>query len=144
MKVTWRTNMPLIENSIEIDAAAEQVWHFLGDLLRAPDYIPGIVSARLEGSRRICFDQDTNEIQEEISNDSDKAQHFNFEHVKSPLPVKSSRGHFSVSSHGQRSSVAMTWELEFLDAAMESQLLPMIEGAARTTLENIKQKTENH
>lgn len=134
--------MPRIENTIDVSVGVDKVWNFLGKLENAPDYIPGIISATVQGSRRICLDQDSNEIHEEISDHSDTTHEFSFEHTQSPLPVKSSKGRFAVDGNDKQSTVSMSWELEFLDPAMEANLLPIIDGASKMTLSNIKQQTE--
>ena len=43
--------MPRLHNSIAIDAAPDEVWSVLGDLAATPEWIPGVVSAEVNGER---------------------------------------------------------------------------------------------
>lgn len=133
--------MSKIEQNLIIEASPQAVWHILGDLTQATAYIPSIVQARMEGSQRICLDVDGNEIREEISDFSAERLSYRFEHVQSPLPVSYSRGSFRIVPKGKVSEVWMEWEVAFDDPTLEQQMMPMLEGAARMTLENLKQQT---
>ena len=43
-----------LHKSISVNASPEAVWAVLGDLSRAADYIPGVVSAAVNGMQRWC------------------------------------------------------------------------------------------
>jgi hypothetical protein len=131
-----------IQNRIKIEASPAQVWAVLGDLARAPEYVPGIVAAKVEGSQRLCTDTYGNEILEEISDYSQEQHSYVFKHLQVPLPVKRSQGKFTVEATGTASLVALEWEFEPLDPAQAAELRPMLDGAAKLTLENLRQRVE--
>ena len=131
-----------IQHRIKIEASPDQVWAVLGDLARAPEYVPGIVAAKVEGRQRLCVDAYGNEIREEISDYSEAQRSYTFKHLQAPLPVKRSQGKFTVEAEGEASLVVLEWEFEPLDAAQEAELTPMLDGAAKMTLENLRQRVE--
>jgi hypothetical protein len=131
-----------LENTVEIVASPERVWATLNNLTRAPEYVPGIVSARMEDLTRVCFDADGNEIREELQYYSSAERSYRLQHVKTPLPVSHSQMQFSVQSHAQNALVRLIWELSFFDAATEEQMQAMIDGAAKLTLEQLKALVE--
>lgn len=132
-----------IQRRIKIEASPDQVWAVLGDLARAPEYVPGVVTAKVEGNQRLCLDAHGNEICEEINNYSQEQRSYTFKHLQVPLPVKRSQGKFTVEAEeGAASLVVMEWEFEPLDSAQEAELMPMLEGAAKMTLENLRQRVE--
>lgn len=131
-----------VHKSIPIKASPADVWTILGDLARAPEYVPGIVSATVEGLQRLCIDSSGNQIRESVMEYSESLRRFTLRHVQVPLPVNNSQTTFSVQANGVASIVELIWELEPLDATAESQMTPMIEGAAQMTLENLRQRVE--
>ena len=131
-----------LHKSIPVNASPEAVWAVLGDLSRAADYIPGVVSAAVNGMQRWCRDADGHDIREEISGYSPELRRYSFRHTQSPLPVTRSQGSFQVTADGAGSTVAMDWELEPLDEALEAQLTPMLDGAADMTLANLRRRAE--
>jgi hypothetical protein len=56
--------------------------------------------------------------------------------------VKKSQGKFTVEAEGTASVVVLEWEFEPLDPAQEAELVPMLDGAAKMTLENLRQRVE--
>lgn len=131
-----------IQSRIKIEASPDQVWAVLGDLARAPEYVPGVVTAKVEGTQRLCLDAHGNEIREEISDYSEAQRCYTFKHLQVPLPVKESQGKFSVEAEGAASLVVLEWEFEPLDPTQEAELTPMLDGAAKMTLENLRQRVE--
>lgn len=131
-----------IQKSIPIKASADEVWAIVGDLTRAPEFTPTIVSAHVDGLKRFCKDEGGNEIHEEMSNYSSELRQYAWRHVKSPLPVKSSEGWYFVKPDGKASIFEMVWEVDFLDTALETQLAPNLEGAVQMTLENLRHLAE--
>ncbi len=132
--------MSKIEQSLIIEATPAAIWQVLGDLAQAAAYIPGIVQARVEGNQRICIDAEGHEIREQISDYSAEKMSYHFEHTQSPLPVKVSRGRFSVLPAEKGAEVFMVWEVAFADPALATQMVPMLEGAAQMTLANLRQR----
>jgi len=133
-----------IQKSLPIEASPDKVWAIVGDLSRAPEYTPTIVSARVDGLKRFCKDESGNEIHEEMSSYSKELRQFAWRHVKSPLPVEKSEGWYFVKEDGKTSIFEMVWDLEFLDTTLESQLNPMLQGAVQMTLENVKRLAEKN
>lgn len=131
-----------IQESLEINALPDEVWSIVGDLSRAPEFTPTIVSARVDGLNRFCTDESGNEIHEEMGDYSVELRRYSWRHIKSPLPVKSSSGWYFVRENGKTCEIQMVWELEFLDPTMELQITPNLERAARLTLENLKRLAE--
>lgn len=131
-----------IQSRIKIEASPDQVWAVLGDLARAPEYVPGVVAAKVEGNQRLCLDAHGNEIREEINNYSEIQRSYTFKHLQVPLPVKKSQGKFTVEAEGTASVVVLEWEFEPLDPTQEAELAPMLDGAAKMTLENLRQRVE--
>jgi hypothetical protein len=56
--------------------------------------------------------------------------------------VKRSQGKFTVEAEGAASVVVLEWEFEPLDPTQEAELAPMLDGAAKMTLENLRQRVE--
>jgi carbon monoxide dehydrogenase subunit G len=59
--------MPKIINTLELTVDAGRAWQVLGDLTDAASWIPGVVSARMNGDVRVCTTVDGGEIRERIS-----------------------------------------------------------------------------
>jgi hypothetical protein len=131
-----------LKNSIEIGATPDEVWSILSNLRRSPEYVPGIISAQMEGLTRVCLDANGNEIREELQYYSVQERTYSLRHIRVPLPVSQSQMRFSVQPHAQKSRVTLTWEFNFLDPAMQEQLQPMIDGSAKMTLEQLKTLVE--
>ena len=135
--------MTKLHNTLSINASPDKVWAILGDLARAPEYVPGIMTAKVEGMQRLCTDAYGNEIHEEMSDYSKEQRTYAFKHLQVPLPVKWSQGKFTVEPEGGASLVVMEWEFEPLDPAQAAELTPMLDGAAKLTLENLRQRVES-
>jgi hypothetical protein len=122
-----------ITNTIRVDATPEEAWRIVGDLTAVDKWIPGIVGARVDGSRRVCTTADGGEIVERITSYSDDARSYSYAHVVQPLPIENSRGTLSVKADGDGSLVV--WEAEFEPAAAE--VTGMVETAYRRTLDSL-------
>jgi hypothetical protein len=134
--------MVSLEHTLEISASPEKVWTILSALTRSPEYVPGIVSAAMEDLTRVCFDSAGNEIREMLQYYSAPERKYTLQHIKVPLPVSSSQMQFSVHPHEQQSLVTLRWELSFLDAVIETQLKPMLDGSVQMTLTQFKTLVE--
>ncbi len=86
--------------------------------------------------KRICND---GEIQGEISDYSNEQRSYRY---TVPLPVKSSRGMFSVIPEDSGSLVVMESEIEALDPGQEAELIRMIDGYYEQALESLRQLIE--
>jgi mxaD protein len=131
-----------IQNRIKIAASPDKVWAVLGDLAAAPTWIPGLTSARVEGMNRVCLTLDGQEIREEISNYSAKKRSYHYKHLQQPLPIKNSEGTFVVEAEGAGSVVVWDAELEAANPAQEAEMMALINGYYRQTLESLKQCVE--
>ena len=136
--------MKNLREEVEINAAPEKVWSLLGDPTTAARYVPGIASARMKDNTRICVTADGHEIHEAITDRSEETRSYRYEHVKTPMPIKLSRGRFSVVTSGAgRSRVTVEAELEALAPEMEPQLAEMMTAGLRQSLANLRVISES-
>jgi mxaD protein len=131
-----------IDNDIGIERPPEQVWAILGDLAAVPRWVPGVVTARIEGTRRICTLEDGGEIHEEISEFSDERQRYAYEQVVHPLEFKLSRGTLTVEGNGDGSTVAWRSQVELADPMQDEQVLPMLRQGYAAALSRLKEVVE--
>jgi len=135
--------MPRVTNTIYIDASPEKVWAVLGDLTATRDWLPGVVSASLEGSTRTCVMADGTEIHEEISDHNDQQRSYRFRHLRTPLPVRDLRGSFTVADGTSGGAVVtLDTDVEPADPAAADQLTAMIEEAFGQSLTSLRRWIE--
>ncbi len=135
--------MPEIINTVDINASPDVVWAVLGDLTATADWLPGTVSARLDGATRVCDMADGSQVHEEISGYSAENRTFEWRHLKVPLPVRNSRGTFAVSAAGNGGSkVTLRTEFEALDDATAVDVTAMIDGAFQQSLASLRRRVE--
>ena len=133
--------MPTIHKDVTIARPPDDVWALLRDLAAAPEWVPGITDARVEGTRRICTTAEGAEIHEEIELD-DTRRTYAYTQPVHPLRFKASRGTLAVTGNGKGSHVAWDAEVEFADPAQEAQLLPLLEQGYGATLEGLRRRLE--
>lgn len=80
--------MPQLHHEISIDASPEAAWGVLGDLTATTAWIPGIVSARLEGNKRLCLTAEGQEIREEIRDYSPEKRSYRYIQHQVPCLLK--------------------------------------------------------
>lgn len=131
-----------IKNQIKIEASLDRVWAVLGNLAAAYTWIPGIVSANVQGLNRVCLTADGQEIHEEISNYRAEKYTFSYQHLQQPLPIKNSHGIFTVEAAKTGSLVVWEAEFEVIDAAQKEELTAIINGYYQQALELLKQRVE--
>src|SRR5688572_20595718 len=90
--------MPTIRNTVTVNAAPDEVWAVLSDMPATRQWLPGVVAARMDGDLRVCAMADGQEVHERISDVSDDARSFRFDHIRVPLPVRESGGTFTITS----------------------------------------------
>jgi carbon monoxide dehydrogenase subunit G len=129
--------MPNLHNEIRIDAGAAEVWAIVGDLAATPEWIPGIVSASVDGATRVCRTADGNEIRETITELSPDARTLSYEQSQVPLPISGSRGTMRVRANGQGSVVE--WDAEF---EAPDEVAAMVDGYYKQTLEALRRRVE--
>jgi uncharacterized protein YndB with AHSA1/START domain len=135
--------MPRIDNEIVIERRPEEVWSVLGDLAAVTGWVPGVASARMEGTRRICTMEEGAEIHEEISDFSDDRRRYRYRQTVHPLGFERSEGTLGVEPDGDgRSRVVWNAEVEFGDPAREAQFLPMLEQGYAGALQRLKEAVE--
>jgi carbon monoxide dehydrogenase subunit G len=122
--------MARLRNEIEIDAAADEVWGLVGDLEATPQWIPGIVEARVEGDQRVCRTADGQEIHERVTT---SGRTLTYEQSRVPLPIEGSRGTIRVVGNGSRSRVE--WDAEF---EAPDEVAAMVDGYYKQTLESLR------
>lgn len=137
--------MATITNTIDISANPDDVWTVLADLPATRHWLPGVVSARMDGTLRICRLADGQEIHERISDISPERRTFRFEHVRVPLPVQHSGGTFTVAvgSAVDNATVTLRTTFEPLDPNAADQLTVMIGGAFQQSLESLRRYIED-
>jgi hypothetical protein len=135
--------MPHLRKAISIDASPDAVWAVLGDLTAPPEWLPGTVAARMEQMTRTCTMADGNEIREEIADYSAERRTYTYRHLEVPLPVRNSRGTFSVRESG-RDGAAVVLEADFdaLDPDSEREIEQMFGGALEQALESLRRRVE--
>jgi uncharacterized protein YndB with AHSA1/START domain len=133
--------MPKIDNDIVIERGPEEVWALVGDLAAVTRWVPGVATARMEGTRRICTMEDGAEIHEEIS-DLD-GHSFRYEQTVHPLGFERSAGKLSVEPHDDGSRVVWNAEIEFAEPGQEAQFLPMLEQGYAGALQRLKDVVES-
>jgi mxaD protein len=132
-----------IDNDIAIARPPEQVWAVLGDLAAVPRWVPGVASARVEGTRRICILEDGGEIHEEIADFSDAERRYAYTQPVHPLGFKRSEGTLTVQANGDSSVVRWTAAVELADPSQEEQILPMLTEGYAAALARLKEVAES-
>jgi carbon monoxide dehydrogenase subunit G len=133
--------MAEIHQQVTINRSPDDVWAVLGNLADV-GWLPGVVSANVEGVHRVCTTSEGTEIHEEISGYSDDERSFSYEQTVHPLGFKSSRGTLAVEDDPAGARVTCDAEIEFSDDAQEQQFLPMLEQGYGAALEGLKSQVE--
>ena len=134
--------MKHLSETISVEAPAERVWAVLGDPAAASRYVPGVMRSRMEGAVRVCETADGREIRETIRDVDGRGRSYRYEHVRTPMPVRLSRGRFWVEEEGPGSRVGVEAEIEALEPGAEGGLAEMMAAGLRQTLRNLKDLVE--
>jgi mxaD protein len=132
-----------IDHDIAIARPPEDVWAILGDLAAVPRWVPGVASARIEGTRRICTLEDGGEIHEEIARFSDEERSYAYMQHIHPLGFERSEGTIAVQANGGGSVVSWTADVELADPSHEKQILPMLDEGYAAALARLKEVAES-
>jgi carbon monoxide dehydrogenase subunit G len=133
--------MPALRNIVKVERSPEEVWQVLGDLAAAPEWIPGVVEAKVEGPERVCKTADGSEIRERIDGYSPRERTFSYVQTQVPLPITGSRGTLRVLGQGTEAEVV--WEAEFEPVEGAPENLPeLVEGSYRQALESLRRRVE--
>ena len=130
--------MTHLTKQIEINASPERVWTVLGDLAATPNWLPGTVSARVDGNARVCVMANGAEVLEQIDNYSTVDRTYHWRHLKVPLPVRDSHGTFSVVADGEGAMIVLEAQFIALDHGRDSEVTTMIDGAYQESLEALR------
>lgn len=134
--------MTNLNYNFKINASAGAVWEIVGDLKGCDKWIPGITSAVMDGNNRTCTTADGNVIKEVITEHSDEKRFYSYTQSQVPMPVKDSKGTFQVIPDGEGSKIIWNVEFQLLDPATKNEMVPMIDGYYKQTLENLKKIVE--
>jgi uncharacterized protein YndB with AHSA1/START domain len=136
--------MPTIRNTVTINAKPDDVWTVLADMPATRQWLPGVVSARMDGTLRVCTMADGQEVHERISDVSDDAHSFRFDHVRVPLPVRESGGNFTVAPGEAPATATVILETTFepLDPTSADQLTAGIRDAFQQSLDSLRTYVE--
>jgi carbon monoxide dehydrogenase subunit G len=129
--------VPALRNEIRIESGADEVWQLVGDLAATPEWIPGILEAKVDGENRVCRTADGQEIRERITGYSESDRTWSYEQDLVPLPIKRSRGTMRVVANGTGSLVE--WEAEF---EAPDEVAAMVDGYYKQTLQTLKERVE--
>jgi uncharacterized protein YndB with AHSA1/START domain len=128
-----------IDSDIVIDRPQDQVWAILGDLGAAPRWVPGVASARMEGTRRICVLEGGGEIHEEIGNFSHEQRSYAYTQTVHPLGLDHSEGTLAVEANGHGGS-HVVWSAEVV---APQEVVDMLRQGYAAALEQLKEVAEN-
>ena len=134
--------MTRLTKQLKINASPTRVWAVLGDLAATPNWLPGTVSARVEGSTRACVMANGAEVLEQIDNYSTFDRTYQWRHLRVPLPVRDSHGTFSVVADGDGAMIVLETHFEPLDPRRDSEVTARIDGAYQESLESLRRFIE--
>jgi hypothetical protein len=100
------------------------------------------VGAKVEGMKRVCVNTEGVEIHEDIRDYSNEKRSFSYIHTQVPLPVRNSRGKFTVEADGAASQVVWDSEFDVLDSTQEADVTRMIDEYYKQTLESLRKRIE--
>jgi len=111
-----------LRNEIRVDATPDDVWAVVGDLAGADRWVPGVISARIDGGTRVCTLADGSQIREEISDYSPEQRRYSYTHTEHPMPLERSTGTLSVVPDGGGTRVVWDASVEVPDPALATML----------------------
>jgi uncharacterized protein YndB with AHSA1/START domain len=127
-----------IDNHVPIARPPDEVWAIVGDLAAAPRWVPGVASARMEGTRRICLLEGGGEIHEEITDCSDEQRRYAYAQVVHPLGLERSEGRLSVEANGDGGS-RVVWSADVVAA---EEVVEMLRHGYTAALQQLKEVAE--
>jgi carbon monoxide dehydrogenase subunit G len=127
-----------LRNEIRVDATPDEAWAVVGDLAAADRWVPGVVSARVDGATRVCTLADGSHIREEISGYSPERRRYSYAHTQHPMPLERSTGTLSVVPDGGGSRVVWDATVEVADPALAT----MLETGFRDAIQSLAARLE--
>ena len=134
--------MPHIENRIDLDLDPEQAWRILGDLSDAASWVPGVVTARVDGDLRVCVMADGHEIQERLNSVEGEPMAYHYEHLVTPAPVRDSWGILRVRPSGRGCAVEWHAAFEPADLANADQITATMRANFADALQSLRRRIE--
>ncbi|HLE98465.1 MAG TPA: SRPBCC family protein [Gaiellaceae bacterium] len=135
--------MAHLQKTVSIDAPPDSVWAVLGDLAATSEWLPGTVSARMEGTVRVCRTAGGGEVREEITEYSAEDRRYRYRHLQTRLPVARSTGTFSVEAgEGGGSVVVLDAEFDALEPERETEIERMFGDALDQALESLRRRVD--
>jgi mxaD protein len=131
-----------IDNAVAIARPPDQVWAIVGDLGAVARWVPGVASARIEGTRRICTLEDGGEIHEEIRDFSEAQRRYAYTQSVHPFDLERSEGILAVKTTGDGSVVTWNAEVVLGNPTHEDQISTMLKEGYATALANLKEVVE--
>jgi uncharacterized protein YndB with AHSA1/START domain len=131
-----------IDNAVAIARPPDQVWAILGDLGAVSRWVPGVASARIEGTRRICTLEDGGEIHEEIRDFSDERRSYAYTQPVHPFGLERSEGILAVKTAADGSVVTWNAEVVLSNPTHEDQISTMLKEGYTAALANLKEVVE--
>jgi uncharacterized protein YndB with AHSA1/START domain len=136
--------MTRLTKRVSISASPERVWSVLGDLAATPNWLPGTVTARVEGTNRVCVMADGTEVHEQIERYSPSDRTYWWQHVRVPLPVRDSHGSFKVArTDDGETTVVLEAHFEPLEQTHGSEVTTMIDSAYQESLDALRRFIEH-
>lgn len=133
-----------VTETVVIAASPDTVWRVAGDVGAIADWVPAIESCRMEGDlRHATFAGGAGDATERIVEHDDAARAYSYEYLSGPLPLEVYLSRLSVQDHSEGAEVV--WASEFTAASpeAESQLAAAIADIYRSSLEELKKRTES-
>lgn len=132
--------MPIIRNTVTISASPDDVWTVLADMPATRQWLPGVVAARMDDALRVCTMADGHEVHERITDVSDEARSYRFDHIRVPLPVRQSGGTFTVTAGDPVGTATVVLETTFepLDPTSADQLSAGLRDAFQQSLDSLR------
>ena len=127
-----------LHNEIRVGVSPEAAWAVVGDLAAADRWVPGVVSARVDGGARVCRLADGSEIHEEISGYSAEQRRYSYSHTQHPMPLERSTGTLSVVPDGDGSRVVWDATVQVADPALAT----MLEAGFREAMQSLAAELE--
>ena len=117
--------MPSWQLEIDVDAAPDATWAFVGDAMSVPRWYTKYDTCEVAGTTRILRNSEGGELVESLD-DRDEARRYYSYSVLSGAPVREYHASFEVEPHETGSRVVWRVEAEPLDPSVDLQarLLP--------------------
>jgi uncharacterized protein YndB with AHSA1/START domain len=131
-----------IDNAVAIARPPDQVWAILGDLSAVARWVPGVASARIEGTRRICILEGGGEIHEEIADFSNEQRSYAYTQPVHPLDLERSEGILAVKTAADGSVVTWNAEVVLGNSTHEDQISTILKEGYAAALANLKEVVE--